>query len=50
MELLPILFWVLLVLAILGFWCPEPYVRYVRGVDLVLLLIIGLRVFPINLH
>lgn len=40
-----ILFWLLIILAVLGFWAPEPYVRYVRGLDLVLFILIGLRVF-----
>lgn len=40
-----ILFWLLLILAALGFFVPEPYTRYVRGVDLVLFVLLGLRVF-----
>lgn len=42
---LEIIFWILLILAFLGFWFPEPYIRYVRGVDLVLITILGLRLF-----
>lgn len=40
-----ILFWIILLLAVLGFWAPEPYLRYVRGVDLVLFVLLGIRVF-----
>jgi len=42
---LMILFWIILILAILGFWAPEPYLKYVRGVDLVLFVILGLKLF-----
>lgn len=44
---LEIIFWILLILSFLGFWCPDPYVRYVRGVDLVLIAIIGLKLFGV---
>ena len=42
---LQILYWIILILSIIGFWAPEPYVRYVRGVYIVLFVILGLKVF-----
>lgn len=42
---LEIIYWIILILAIIGFFVPEPYVRYVRGVDLVLFVIVGLKLF-----
>lgn len=47
---LDVLFWVLLLLAVVAFWVPEPYGKYVRGVDLILFIIVGFRVFPLILH
>jgi hypothetical protein len=43
--ILTILYWIILILAILGIWAPEPYVRFVRGVDLILFVILGLKLF-----
>lgn len=45
MTVLAVIFWVLIILSVLSFWAPDPWVRYVRGVDLVLLTILGLAVF-----
>ena len=42
---LEVVFWVLIILAIAGWWAPAPYDRYVRGIDLVLFIILGLHVF-----
>jgi hypothetical protein len=53
MELLPILYWVFLVLALWGCspWFPaagRPYAP--AGFCLLLIILLGLRVFPISLH
>jgi hypothetical protein len=45
--ILPILYWIILILAILGMCAPDPYVRYLRGVELVLFVILGLKLFGI---
>lgn len=44
---LPILYWLLLILWVIGYLAPvpEPYGKYVRGVDLVLFIILGVKVF-----
>ena len=42
---LQVLYWIILLLAIIGFWVPEPYAKYSRGVDLVLFVILGLKIF-----
>jgi hypothetical protein len=44
--ILAAIFWVLLILAVLGVFAPpEPWGRYIRGIDLVLIAILGFRVF-----
>lgn len=51
MALAPILFWVLLVLAFLGAFGPASWPTYLRfGPILVLILLLGLRVFPVSLN
>jgi hypothetical protein len=50
MQLLPILFWILLILAIIGVWAPPPYQVWGFRLALVLFVILGLRVFPISLN
>ena len=42
---LAIIFWVLLLLAVIGCFVPEPYLKYSRIVDLILFIILGLKVF-----
>lgn len=42
---LQIIFWILIILGICGYWAPAPFDRYVRGVDLVLFIILGLKIF-----
>jgi hypothetical protein len=42
---LQVIYWIILLLAILGVWAPDPYARYVRGIDLVLFVILGIRLF-----
>ena len=42
---LQILYWILLILCVIGFWVPEPYLKYARGIDLILFIILGLKVF-----
>jgi hypothetical protein len=42
---LEILYWLILILAVIGFFVPEPYYRYTRGVDLVLFVLLGIRVY-----
>ena len=42
-----VLYWILLILAIISVWCPEPYVKYVRGVDLILFVILGIKIFGV---
>jgi hypothetical protein len=42
---LAVIFWVLIILALAGFWFPEPYVKYARGFDLILFIILGIKVF-----
>jgi hypothetical protein len=48
--LLPILYWVILVLAVIGVFVPPTYapVRYINGVVLIVLfIIIGLKIFKV---
>lgn len=42
---LAVIFWVLIILALAGFWFPEPYTKYVRGFDLILFIILGVKIF-----
>lgn len=42
---LTVIYWVLIILAVVGFWVPEPYARYWRGFDLILFVILGLKLF-----
>lgn len=42
---LEILFWILLLLTIIGCFTPEPWRAHLRYVDLVLFVLLGLRVF-----
>jgi len=44
---LEVIFWVLIILALAGWFVPEPYSKYVRSVDLILFVILGLRVFGV---
>lgn len=53
MSLLPILFWVILALALLGVFVPPTWPNAGRISSaglLVLILLLGLRVFPISLQ
>lgn len=53
MSLLPILFWVLFVLALLGTFAPASWLygpRISSTCLLVLVALLGLRVFPISLR
>ena len=38
------IFWLLLLLAFLGYFVPEPYIRYRGYIDLVLIAILGFKV------
>lgn len=49
-SLLPVLYWVLLILAIVGVFAPPAYQVWGFRVALVLFVILGLRVFPLNLQ
>lgn len=42
---LEIIFWVVLLLSLAGYWAPEPYVKYRDYIDLVLFVILGIKVF-----
>lgn len=42
---LQVIFWILIILGVVGYWAPEPYLRYVRGIDLILFIIVGLKLF-----
>jgi hypothetical protein len=42
---LVVIYWVLILLALAGFWAPEPWAKYARGFDLILFIILGLKVF-----
>ena len=42
---LQVIYWVLIILPLAGFWFPEPYAKFARGFDLVLFIILGLKVF-----
>lgn len=44
---LEVIFWVLIILALAGWFVPEPWAKYTRGIDLVLFIILGLHVFGI---
>lgn len=53
MSLLPILFWVILVLAAIGYFAPLAWVpgRYLGGgATLILFIIVGLRLFRVALQ
>lgn len=50
MQLLPILYWILLILSIVGTFAPAPYHVWGGRLALVLFVILGLRVFPISLN
>lgn len=53
MTLLPILYWIVLILSIIGVFAPAtwPYGRYIGGgAATVLFVIIGLRIFRIPLQ
>lgn len=50
MTLLPILYWIFLILAIIGVFVPAPYSVWGGRVALLLFVILGLRVFPISLN
>lgn len=49
MNILPILYWILLILACIGTFAPAPYSVWGGRFALVLFIILGLRVFPISL-
>lgn len=42
---LVVLYWLIVILGICGYWIPEPYARYARGIDLVLFIILGIKIF-----
>jgi hypothetical protein len=44
---LQVIYWILILLAICGYWAPDPYKGYVRGLDLVLFIILGVKLFGI---
>lgn len=50
MQLLPVLFWILLILAIIGQFAPPPFTVWGNRLALVLFVILGLRVFPLVLN
>lgn len=54
MSLLPILYWIVLILSLIGYYVPGPTphtwgYRLVGGTYAILFIIIGLRLFPISL-
>lgn len=50
MAILPILYWILVILACIGAFAPAPWSVWSGRVALVLFVILGLRVFPISLQ
>lgn len=50
MAILPILFWILLILSVIGTFAPAPYQVWGGRLSLVLFVILGLRVFPLVLN
>lgn len=48
--LLPLLFWILLILALIGAFAPPNYAIWGTRLALVLFVILGLRVFPLSLN
>lgn len=53
MTLLPILYWIILILSILGVFAPAswPYATRISGISwIVLFVIIGLRIFRIPIQ
>lgn len=50
MNILPVLFWVLVILALCGLWFPSWPAPARFGPIIVLFIILGLRVFPIALN
>jgi hypothetical protein len=42
---LEIVFWILLILAFVGYFAPEPFLKYRGFLDLVLFVILGLKLF-----
>lgn len=49
-TLFTILYWIILILAALGIWAPAPWGKLNSGSLIVLLILLGIRVFPIALH
>lgn len=50
MQILPVAYWIFLILAIVGHFVPAPYTIWGNRLALVLFVILGLRVFPISLN
>lgn len=50
MNLLPILYWILLILAVIGAFAPPAWSMWSGRVALVLFILLGLRVFPFSLQ
>jgi hypothetical protein len=42
---LVVIYWLLIILALVGWFAPEPWARYGRGLDLVLFIILGIKIF-----
>jgi hypothetical protein len=48
--LLPLLYWIVLILSAVGLFAPAPWPRVSGVASLVLFVIVGLRLFPVALQ